>query len=169
MVSLSCNLVVVLIGSWATLRARSINLRLLLPLLASSIPGVFLGARWQISEVLFFKILGVALLVAGILLVFPKKKEFAREVPLLGLLVTGLILGALAGITGIGGGIYLVPALHLLGAGRGKEVAAVGTWFILINSAVGLISLPGTYELGGFRYLPLVVAGGGLMGARFSG
>ena len=166
LVSLSCNLVVVTIGGWASLRAKQVRKDLLVPLLASSVPGVWLGAHWQISEGLFFRILGGALLVAGVLLLWKVGEREKKKLSLPALLSIGVLLGLLAGLTGIGGGIYLVPVLHLLGAGKAREVAAVGTWFILVNSAVGLAALAPSADWSQPGWLPLVVAGGGVMGAR---
>ena len=60
----------------------------------------------------------------------------------------------------------MVPVLHLLGAGKAREVAAVGTWFILVNSAVGLVALAPAADWSQLGWLPLVVAGGGVFGAR---
>lgn len=166
LVSLSCNLIVVSIGGWASLRAKQLRVSLLGPLLVTSIPGVWLGAQRQISESLFFQILGVALFLAGVLLMLKVREKEEKSLPLPVLLAVGLVLGVLAGVTGIGGGIYLVPVLHLLGAGKSKEVAAVGTWFILVNSAVGLAVLSPTADWSQVGWLPLVVAAGGIFGAR---
>jgi uncharacterized membrane protein YfcA len=159
-------LVVVLIGGWASLKANQVRVVLLGPLLASSLPGVWLGARWLIPDVLFFQILGGALAMAGLLLLVKTERKEERKPSVFSLLVLGFVLGVLAGITGIGGGIYLVPLLHLMGAGKAREVAAVGTWFILVNSAVGLAVLAPTADWSQPGWLPLVVAGGGLIGAR---
>lgn len=169
MVSLTCNLVVVCIGGWASLKAGQMRLRLLGPLLVTSVPGVWLGALWKLETRSFFLILGVALLVSGLLLIIRVKSGRERTIHagVLGLL--GFMLGGLAGVTGIGGGIYLVPILHLLGAGKAREVAAVGTVFILVNSAIGLTVLTfreGWDSLGKFSWLPLVVMLGGIMGSR---
>ena len=166
LISLACNLVVVAIGGWASLRAKQVRRDLLLPLLVSSVPGVWLGAHWQISDGLFFRILGGALLVAGMLLLWKVGENEEKKLSLPVLLVIGVLLGLLAGVTGIGGGIYLVPVLHLLGAGKAREVAAVGTWFILVNSAVGLVALAPAADWSQPGWLPLVVAGGGVIGAR---
>ena len=166
LISLSCNLVVVVIGGWASVRAKQVRKDLLLPLLASSVPGVWLGAHWQIAEGLFFQVLGVALLVAGVLLLLKVSEREEKKLSSPVLLLIGMLLGLLAGVTGIGGGIYLVPVLHLLGAGKAREVAAVGTWFILVNSAVGLVALAPSADWSQLGWLPLVVAGGGVFGAR---
>ncbi len=166
LVSLSCNLVVVLIGGWATLRARSVRFKLLFPLLVSSIPGVYTGVGISLPRDLFFGILGSALVLAGALLLFQVRAKEVRNCSFALLMPIGFLLGLLAGITGIGGGIYLVPVLHFLGAGKVREVAAVGTWFILINSGVGLILLPSYSGLGEYLLLPPAVALGGLIGSR---
>lgn len=170
LVSLSCNLVVVVIGGWASLRAKVGPRHLLRPLLLSSVPAVWLGARWEISDTLFFQILGVALAVAGGLLLFGSRKNEHGVVSCWKLLLLGAVLGGLAGVTGIGGGIYLVPVLHLLSAGKAREIAAVGTWFILVNSVVGLLTLGFSAipvaAWKGFCWLPLAVAGGGLVGSQ---
>lgn len=169
-VSLACNLVVAGIGGWMSLRAQRVNAKLLWPLLMSSIPAVWLGTLLQVEGETFEVVLGSALLIAGGLLLFQQREcENVSEVRLPILLSLGAGLGLLAGVTGIGGGIYLIPALHLLRAGSPKEIAAVGTWFIIVNSTVGLGSVMmshGAQPLMDFRWLPLSVATGGLIGAR---
>ncbi len=54
--------------------------------------------------------------------------------------VIGALLGLIAGIVGIGGGIYLVPLIIILGLGSQKEAATCGAIFIWLNSISGLIS-----------------------------
>lgn len=166
LLSLSCNLAVVLIGGGASILAKRVRLKLLTPLLLTSIPGVWFGARWQVAENTFLLILGLALTVAGILLFLQVEQKEEKKLPLSVLLILGLALGLLAGVTGIGGGIYLVPVLHLLGAGPAREVAAVGTWFILINSAVGLAVLAPEANWSQLGWLPVTVTLGGIIGAR---
>jgi len=167
-VSLLCNLVVVAIGGIASWKV--IRWALMGPLLLSSIPAVFLAARWRLSDEVFFTVLAVALAVAGLLLVWeiPRLKSWRKpSMPML--LVLGSGLGALAGVTGIGGGIYLAPVLHLLRAGKAKEIAAVATWFILLNSLVGFAVISGEIGMAGIQnylWLPVAVAAGGLLGSR---
>ena len=47
-------------------------------------------------------------------------------------------LGFLAGIVGIGGGIFLAPILYLMRWGRAKVIAGTCAVFILVNSIAGL-------------------------------
>ncbi len=167
-VSLLCNLVVVLIGGLAGL--GRLRMDLLGPLLVTSVPAAFLGAFWRIDEQVFFGVLAAALAVSGILLLWKiDAVAQSRKLPLSVLLFLGTLLGGLAGVTGIGGGIYLAPALYLLRAGEAREVAAVATWFILANSLVGFVTLSmrvGLEPLSGFWWLPVAVAAGALIGSR---
>ena len=48
-------------------------------------------------------------------------------------------MGVLAGITGIGGGIFLAPILHFMRWGNAKQIAGACAFFILVNSLAGLI------------------------------
>ena len=52
-------------------------------------------------------------------------------------LFAGFLLGLIAGIVGIGGGIYLVPLIIILGLGSGKEAAACGAVFYMAKFCLG--------------------------------
>ena len=52
----------------------------------------------------------------------------------------GFMAGSMAGILGIGGGIFLVPLILVLNLGNVKEAAACGAVFVLLNSMIGLVS-----------------------------
>jgi hypothetical protein len=54
------------------------------------------------------------------------------------LALLGLMLGAAAGLTGIGGGIYLAPLLLVTRMATPKEVAALSSGLVVVNSAAGL-------------------------------
>jgi uncharacterized membrane protein YfcA len=60
----------------------------------------------------------------------------------LGIWLVGLPLGAatglLAGIVGIGGGIFLAPVLYLIRWDNARRIAATASSFILANSIAGL-------------------------------
>jgi uncharacterized membrane protein YfcA len=87
--------------------------------------------------------------------------------------VLGLGLGGLAGLTGIGGGIYLAPVLHLFRLAEARTVAATCSLFILVNSLAGLAGQ--LTKLGsnaavlldaGYLVLPLAVLVGGQLGSQ---
>ena len=50
----------------------------------------------------------------------------------------GGLIGLLAGITGIGGGIYLAPIIYFLHLAPARTVAGITSGFILVNSISGL-------------------------------
>ena len=48
-------------------------------------------------------------------------------------------LGYLAGLVGIGGGIFLAPLLHLARWNNARAIAATASFFILVNSLFGVV------------------------------
>ena len=50
----------------------------------------------------------------------------------------GGFIGLLAGITGIGGGIFLAPVIYFLHLAPARTVAGITSGFILVNSLAGL-------------------------------
>jgi hypothetical protein len=59
---------------------------------------------------------------------------------------------------GIGGGIYLVPLIILLGLGTAKEAAACGVIFIWVNSLSGLVSRLQHNAIDLSAYIPMIIA-----------
>lgn len=175
-VSLMCNVVVVAGGVYHFARAGHIDLRFATPLIVTSVPAAFLGGYLQLSENTFLLILGLALLVAGVLLVLDcsfREDGASSSSSAAGLnLALGAFLGSLAGVTGIGGGIYLAPVLHLYRLAAARTVAATCSLFILVNSLAGLAGQ--VSKLGAaaeplvraqFLVLPVAVLIGGQLGS----
>jgi len=176
-VSLVCNLVVVSGGVYHFAKAGHLNLRFAAPLVAASVPAAFFGGYLQLDESSFLRILGVALLIAGLLMLLDRQwREGSNSIPRIGTAISlglGLVLGGLAGITGIGGGIYLAPVLHLFRLAETKTVAATCSLFILVNSLAGLAGQlaklgesAGELLSVGYLVLPLAVLIGGQVGSR---
>jgi uncharacterized membrane protein YfcA len=176
-ISLMCNIVVVSGGVYHFARSRHIDLRFAAPLVVSSVPAAFVGGYLKLSETVFLLILGLALLVAGSLLVLDR--SFREDPPAAtrqrvgSHLALGTFLGGLAGVTGIGGGIYLAPVLHLFRLAPARTVAATCSLFILVNSLSGLagqISKLGSAAEPLMRVtylaLPVAVFVGGQLGSR---
>lgn len=175
--SLLCNIVVVTGGVYHFAKAGRLDLRFALPLIATSIPASLLGGLIRMEEGAFLTTLGVALLVAGVLLILDRR--WGSRTGALGtlglpaLLSLGAGLGLLAGITGIGGGIYLAPVLHLGRLAEARVVAATCSLFILVNSVAGLggqlLKLGADARLlldSAYLILPLAVLVGGQLGSR---
>ena len=141
-------------------------------LIVFSAPAAFLGGLAPVSPRLFALLLGIALLAAGVRLLLPNPQpEHPAHPQGPGLwkkaALMGSALGLLAGLTGVGGGIYLSPLLLLMGWAGAKRTAAVSAAFIFVNSATGLIGRLLRGQEVEPALLPLVVAAlaGGLLGA----
>ena len=144
LISLICNIVVVSGGMWHFSKAGHIRLSRIIPWIVFSVPASFAGGLIPVPEVIFTGILGFALLFSGIKLLWPENGDLsfpslaARDYKYLPAII-GSILGVLAGITGIGGGIFLAPILHFIRWGNAKQIAGACAFFILVNSLAGLI------------------------------
>jgi uncharacterized membrane protein YfcA len=139
-ISLTCNILVVAVGAWRFARAGHVDLRRIWPLFAASIPAAFVGGALPVSRVVFIGLLAASLFVAGLAMLYrPRDAEKPpRTCPRLLEPLLGGALGLLAGIVGIGGGIYLAPVLHLLRWGSSHAIAGTCAVFILVNSIAGL-------------------------------
>jgi hypothetical protein len=142
LVSLTLNLVVTTIGSAVFLFRGHGRLRLIAPFLVSSIPMAYLGGGLHLPPRLFYLVLMLSLAFAALRIYFPgntRPLALSDHSKILLALGCGALLGLIAGIAGIGGGVYLVPLIILLGLGTAKEAAACGAFFIWVNSAAGLL------------------------------
>lgn len=175
--SLLCNIIVVSGGVYHFARAGHLKFGFALPLIATSIPAAFLGGYVRLGESVFLATIGTALLAAGVLLMLDRRwgsgTGAGSRLGLPARLVLGAGLGALAGITGIGGGIYLAPALHLMRLAEARTVAATCSVFILVNSMSGLAgqltklgNQAGVLLDPSYLSLPLAVLIGGQLGSR---
>ena len=138
--SLCCNIVVVLGSTIRFARAGVIPWRRAGLLTAVAAPAALLGGLTPIDEGAFLTLLGASLVfTAGTMLVRVKESVEGQESPLARLApLAAAPLGYLAGIVGIGGGIFLAPLLHLLRWESPRAIAATASLFILVNSLFGL-------------------------------
>ena len=171
--ALSLNAVVGTIATVQFTRAGHLRRQLLLPLAMASVPAAAIGGWLRLPTAVFEGLVGVVLLLSAIQNFWhsagPEPPARPRRVlPAAALTVLGGLLGLLSGLTGVGGGVFLTPALLALNAAQVKQVAAVSAPFILVNSLAGLagwsIAGNGLPAIG----LPLVVAViiGGLIGSQ---
>lgn len=173
-VSLLCNLVVVTLGSWRFARAGAVPWRRIWPLFVLSVPFAWLGGRLPVSQLLFVGLLSASLFAAGLAMLWRRTPlpDDTATAPSWREPVIGGVLGLLAGIVGIGGGIFLAPVLHLMRWGGARAIAGTCALFILVNSLAGLlgqIAKTGAAGIGavvfGHALLFPAVAIGGLIGA----
>ena len=141
-------------------------------LLLFSAPAAFVGGIIATSARLFTILVGLALLVAALRLIFPDPRSRKLERPTGATLwiisaALGISLGLLAGLTGVGGGIYLGPLLIFLGWKDAKGTAGITAAFIAVNSLTGLLGRFARGDAIDASLLPLLVAAviGGFAGS----
>ena len=172
LVSLTLNLFVTSIGSFNFIRHKHINLKLLLPFIITSIPMAYFGGALQLPRDIFHAILFFSLLFTVFRIYLwkttPLNLKLTEKSKLIISLVAGSVFGFIAGTVGIGGGIYLVPLIIVLGLGSAKEAAACGVIFIWLNSLSGLISRLQFNAIDLTQYIPLIIAViiGGTLGSH---
>jgi uncharacterized protein len=139
------------------------------PLVLLAVPCAYLGGQHQLPAAIYQLLLGVVLVIAALLLLKPTPDHMQeRHLPPALALPLGAGLGGLAGLTGVGGGIFLSPVLIFGRFAGAKQAGALAAGFIVLNSLAGLLaqssslsSLP--------KALPLWViaaACGGVLGSR---
>ena len=138
--SLICNIAVVSGSTVRFARAGVTPWRKAALITALAAPAAFLGGLTPIGETQFLLLLGGTLLLTGATMLLPLSDE---ALPQPGRIEAAMPLvaapiGYLAGLVGIGGGIFLAPLLHLSRWDNARAIAATASFFILINSLFGL-------------------------------
>ena len=140
---LVANVLVASIAWWRFYRAGHSDGKILLSFAIASIPCAFLGSRIYISPHVYKVVLGSVLLVAGLILLFRSRWQTdevtLRNCLLPVALLVGAVLGFLAGLTGIGGGVFLSPVLYLFRWVKPKTTGGIAAGFIVLNSFAGLV------------------------------
>ena len=163
--SLICNVIVVSGSTVRFARAGVVPWRKALTVSLIAAPLAFLGGLTPIKEATFLLLLGLCLVGAGLALLLPRAPQDEAEPGALAKFMpfAAAPLGYLAGLVGIGGGIFLAPLLHLTRWDQAKRIAASTSLFILINSLAGLVGQLAKNGTGRFGEaltggLPLLVA-----------
>lgn len=177
--ALCLNVVVSLIATWQFARQGYVDGRRLIWLGIVSVPAAYLGGFLQLPKGWYYLLVAVVLWLAALRLWFVgmtgnnniDKKPMVELKPSI-LLLTGLVLGFLSGLTGTGGGIFLTPLLIFFGWSTPRQAAGLSAAFILANSPAALIGW--WWKTGGTEPLPgllpwwmLLVAGFGWLGAWY--
>ena len=170
-ISLTLNIFVSFLGIINFWRYGYGRINLILPFLITSIPMTYIGGKLELPENIFYFILLCSLLVIITKIYFFNSTKISLK--LYGfkkwsfILLSGGILGFIAGTVGIGGGIYLVPIIFIFGLGTEKEAAAAGIVFIFVNSIVGLIPRIRLQDINFGIITPLIMAVmiGGFLGS----
>lgn len=173
--ALCCNLVVVAGGLWIFYRQGKLSWRQSWPFFAGSVPLAYFCARFPLREQVFFIVLGCTLAVAAVALWsqerWTKEGTVVAETRVRKFFL-GAGIGALSGLVGIGGGIFLSPVLHFFGWLDARRIAALASAFIFLNSLSSLagLALQGVPDFTWAFVLPLLAAVflGGQIGSRLA-
>ena len=171
--SLTLNLMVTSVGSVNFIREKHARWQLVLPFLITSVPLSYVGGSLKLPREAFYLVLLISLLFVAVRIFCWKDKKLesqlgnAQRIALS--LFLGAILGFIAGVVGIGGGIYLVPLIIIFGLGTPKQAAATGAIFIWVNSLAGLIARIQHHSIDVAELiLPVIcVLVGGFLGSHF--
>jgi uncharacterized membrane protein YfcA len=139
--ALVLNILVAGLGAFRYLRAGRFDWRVFWPFAVTAIPAAFIAGGVDIPERVYRPLLAVALGAAALrYLVWPQLDAIkpSRAPSKAVALPTGAALGALAGLTGIGGGVYLSPLLVFAGWADAQRATGIAALFIVANSLAGL-------------------------------
>jgi len=167
------NVLVASVALWRFWRAGYFDWKILLWFAVASVPCAVLGSKIQISPHTYKLILGSVLTIAGLILLFRSRwqtddvamRKFFWPLAL----VIGAVLGFLAGLTGIGGGVFLSPLLYLFRWVKPKTTGGIAAGFIIVNSIAGLVGAgwEKITHAGPLLWLTLPAVIGALLGTHF--
>ena len=131
--------------------------KLLWPFALLSIPFAYLGSQVVVDASVYKKLIGVVLILSALYIAFRSRitineddeDHFDLKKNLAFAIGLGALIGFLAGIVGVGGGLFLSPLLLLLGWAGLRQTAATSALFIVVNS---LSSLWGLYSVKNFNW-----------------
>ncbi len=141
--ALVLNIIVAAVTTSRFARAGYFSWRLFWPFALASVPMAFFGGGMHVDTAIYKILVGIALVFAAFYLILRSKvaSDDPERVTFPGIgasLAVGGGLGFLAGLTGVGGGIFLSPVLIILHWAGLRRTAAVAAAFILLNSLAGL-------------------------------
>ena len=145
--SLFLNAIAAISAAITYFRKRMIDVRVGMPLLVTSTLFAPLGAMItaRINIRVFTGILTLVILVASMRMLFSKKTESegitvssARRI--IGGATIGAVIGLMAGLLGIGGGVFIVPLLIYILKVPTKTAAATSIFIVVFSSFSGFIA-----------------------------
>ncbi len=139
--ALVLNVLVTSFSSIRYIRAGLFRWRTLWPVLVGAIPMAYLGGAITLPGHFYKPLVAVVLALSALRLLMPStvaKLPKLSDIPIGWGIVSGAIIGLLAGLTGTGGGIFLSPLLVFTGWSDVRKASGVTSVFILCNSLAGL-------------------------------
>jgi uncharacterized membrane protein YfcA len=139
--ALVLNIVVAGVGAYRFVRAGRFDGGVFWPFAVTAIPAAYFAGGVDVPEALYRPLLALALGAAALRYLIWPQLDAIRTVSAPNKIValpTGVALGALAGLTGIGGGVYLSPLLVFAGWADAQKATGIAACFIVVNSMAGL-------------------------------
>ena len=167
--ALVLNILVASIATWRYARAGLFDWRLFWPFAVTAVPMAYVAGGISLPVEAFRPLLGVVLLLSALRLLWPKRIRAlgptrAPRLPVA--LLAGAGVGALSGLVGVGGGIFLSPLILFPGWAEPRTTSGTVAPFILLVSASGLLgSLASVGQLPAeLPWFAFAVVAGGLVG-----
>ncbi len=173
--SLFLNLIAAASAAYTYARKGMVDFSLAIPLIVSSSMaapiGSFLNVR--IDPKPFLMIMSTVLAMAGVrMLISPATEvgnsDLTPRKKVAGGIVIGACIGLMAGMLGIGGGVFIVPLLIYVLKTPTKIAAASSTFIVCFSSLTGFLGYASMAQINWKFILPAAVASfaGGQAGAR---
>ena len=156
-------------------RKKMVDIRTAIPLLISSTAAAPFGAMLtNVIPVRYFSgILAAVILVAALRMIFSAKAGGEATVKRVRYRVTGgagigVVIGIMAGLLGIGGGVFIVPLLIYVLRMPTKTSAATSIFIVVFSSFSGFIAHASLADIDWTFILPAAVFSfvGGRLGAK---
>ncbi len=140
--ALALNILVAAVATLKFYRAGLFSWRLFWPFAVASIPAAFIGGATTLPTRSYKIVVGIVLLYAAVWMFRSSLRSLqatAHPPPLWAAIVSGLAIGFLSGLTGVGGGIFLSPLILYMAWADTRATSGVAAPFILVNSIAGLL------------------------------
>jgi uncharacterized membrane protein YfcA len=140
--ALALNILVAAVATFKFYRAGLFSWRLFWPFAVASIPAAFIGGATTLPTRSYKIVVGIVLLYAAVWMVRSSLRPLqatTHSPPLWVAIVSGLAIGFLSGLTGVGGGIFLSPLILYMAWADTRATSGVAAPFILVNSIAGLL------------------------------
>jgi uncharacterized membrane protein YfcA len=171
--ALTLNVIVATIAAFKFRQAGWFRWRLFWPFALTSIPFSYLGGGILLPSDLYKPLVSLILFFAAYRLLRQGHSENTPDkispAPLWLAGLCGAAIGLIAGLSGVGGGIFLGPLLLIAGWAEARQAAAASAVFNLVNSLAGLAG-----HLSWMTHLPsalpwwaLAAGAGGWIGAEY--
>ena len=170
--SLVLNGVVASIGTLVFREQSARQYGLLGTIAGAAIPMAFVGGAIRLPGSVYLPIVGILLIFSALRMMRPSEAEGQPKAPQRVSRIAGVALGGtvglLSGLTGTGGGIFLLPALQLLGWVGPREASGLAAPFVLVTSLAalgGYLWQSPELPMGLALWIPAAIIGG-VIGAK---